>query len=372
MVILFIACFAGILFLLQNALYSRLWMKGVSVRLSFSKEMVETGDQASLIEVVENRKWLPLATLKVKFQCSRNLKFLDTDNSAVTDLYYRNDLFTVMPYKRITRTHKISCPQRGYFGIYGIDLVGADLFFSQEMRGHMESDTRIYVLPRQFSSSVLDSAMKKVSGEVAVRRYEIEDPFTHRGIREYEPYDEMKSINWKATAKTGELKVNVRDHTAVKSVRIFLNLQDTNILRREELLEMSISICARIVWELLNQGVQTAVYANAPDCMTGQILILEGITGGESLNAVYKSLARLDLKKETADFGESFGDKLLLDNALYTVVISPNRHEDFQSLLVSYKEKEDFAWICPSKEMDDKDIMDKLKESVIMLQEEQV
>lgn len=371
MVILFIAALTGIMYMLQKLLYREFWKKGVSVTLSFGDEMVEAGADAALLEVVENRKWLPLATLKVKFQCSRCLKFADTDNSAVTDMYYRNDLFSVMPYQRITRTHRLSCPQRGYFGIYGIDLVGADLFFSIEMHTHFDSDTGIYVLPAHISSPFLDSAVKKISGEVAVKRYEIEDPFTHRGIREYEPYDEIKSINWKATAKTGELKVNIHEYTAVKSVRIFMNLQDNNILRREELLEMSISICARLAQELADQGMQISVYANAADCITGQALILEGIAGGEGLNGVYKSLARLDLKRETVDFKEAFGEKLFLTNALYTVFISPNRHEEFQELLASYKEKEDFCWLCPVKTMEDGDIKEELKGSVIMLQEEQ-
>lgn len=371
MVILFIALLAGAMYLLQKLLYERFWEKGVSVALFFKEEMIEAGDSTVLLEVVENRKWLPLATLKVKFQCSRSLKFADTDNSAVTDLYYRNDLFSLMPYQRITRTHRLSCPARGYFGIYGIDLVGADLFFSIEMHARIDSNAKIYVLPAYVDSPQLNSAIKKVSGEVAVKRYEIEDPFIHRGIREYEPYDEIKSINWKATAKTGELKVNIHAHTAIKSVRIFLNLQDNNILRREELLEMSISVCARMAQELLDQGIQIEVYANAADCITGQVLMLEGIAGREGLSVVCKSLARLDLKREAADFKEAFAEKLFLTAALYTVFISPNRHEDFQELLASYKEKEAFCWICPVKTPKAEDIKAELKSSVIMLPEEQ-
>ncbi|MBO5057306.1 MAG: DUF58 domain-containing protein [Lachnospiraceae bacterium] len=370
MVIFLIALFAGALFLLQRFLYRRFWNSGITVKLSFSDEAVNAGERTSLLEIVENRKWLPLATLKVKFQCSKALKFSDTDNSAVTDKYYRNDLFSVMPYQRITRTHKIECPQRGYYGIYGIDLVGADLFFSVEMHGHLDSDSRLYVLPKMYQSLFLDSAIKKINGEVAVRRHEAEDPFTYRGIREYEPYDEMKAINWKATAGTGELKVNVREHTAVKAVRIFLNLQDNNILRREELLEASVSICARMVWELLNQGVQTAVYANARDCMTGQIMNLQGTAAAGGTEAIFKSLARLDFHKETEDFSVCFGEKLFREEGLYTVFISPNRHEDFQGLLSAYKEREDFCWLCPVKEIDDGNIRPELAGSIKMILEE--
>ena len=370
MILLFIALFAAALFWLQKYLYRRFWSLGIDVELSFEEEMVQAGDQTSLFEEVQNGKWLPIPSLKVKFQCSRKLRFPDTDNSAVTDQYYRNDLFSVMPFQKITRTHRIQCPHRGYFGISGIDLVSTDLFFTEEMHGHLNSDTRIYVLPELYRSALLQDAIRKISGEVAVRRYEITDPFTHRGIREYEPYDEMKSINWKATAKTGELKVNIREHTAMKAVRIFLNLQDRNILRREELLEMSISICARLAAELTGSGVLASVYANARDCNTDRILSLQGAAGPGGFEDICKSLARLDLSKETEDFNECFQERIFREEALYTVFISPERHEEFQELLARYREKEDFAWLCPVKEMEEGDIREELAGNIVKILEE--
>ena len=212
--------------------------------------------------------------------------------------------------------------------------------------------------------------MRRISGEIAVRRYELTDPFTHRGIREYEPYDEMKSINWKATAKTGELKVNIREHTAMKAVRIFLNLQDRNILRREELLEMSISICARLAAELTGSGVLASVYANARDCITDRILSLQGAAGPGGFEDICKSLARLDLSKETEDFNECFQERIFREEALYTVFISPERHEEFQELLAGYREKEDFAWLCPVKEMEEGDIREELAGNIVKILEE--
>lgn len=370
MILFFIAFFAVGLFWFQRYLYRGFWDRGIWAELSFREENVQAGGETVLLEVVENRKWLPAPSLKVKFQCSRKLVFSDTDNSAVTDQYYRNDLFSVMPFQRITRSHRVRCPHRGYFGISGIDLVATDLFFSEELHGHLPGNAGIYVLPGFYESPLLQEAVRRISGEIAVRRYELEDPFTHRGIREYEPYDEMKSINWKATAKTGELKVNIREHTAVKAVRIFLNLQDRNILRREELLEMSISIGARLARELLETGVQVSVYANAGDCITGEILSLEGVLGEAGLEHICKSLARLDLNRQTPDFAECFAEKLFRQEALYTVFVSPDRHEDFQELLLQYGEKEEFSWLCPVKEMEEGDIRPELERNLTKILEE--
>ncbi len=367
MVIVVVAIVAGCLFVLQKYLYRKNWQKGVEVSLQFDREAVTAGGYVNLLEVIENRKYLPLPSLKVKFQCSRHLKFMDDSNSSVTDRYYRNDLFSVMPYKRITRSNKLYCPQRGYYVIRGVDLVGADLFFSEEMVGSRDTTTTLYVYPAKAKARNLEEALKKINGEVAVRRYELEDPFTFRGIREYEPHDEMKSINWKASARTGELKVNMREHTAVKNVRIFMNLSDKNILRREELLELSISICKMLTEGLLSQGIKLAVYANAKDCVSGQSLQIENRGTGAALADIDRALARLDLEKPVIDFAECFGEKLFEEEDLYTIFISPERHNEFQDLLCAYKEKGSFIWLCPVKEMEPESIKSELADSTTLL-----
>ncbi|MDE7009426.1 MAG: DUF58 domain-containing protein [Lachnospiraceae bacterium] len=351
MAIIFAMLLAGALFLLQREFYVRYWERGVEAGLSFETDMVRAGNRVQLLETVENRKWLPLSSLKVKFQCSRYLEFPGSQNGNVTDKYYRNDLFALMPYRKITRTHVITCPQRGYYGIEGISLVGADLFFSREMVAERESGAFLHVIPKAMPIEKMEPALRRLSGEIAARRYELEDPFTFRGIREYEPTDEMKQVSWMATAKTDELKVRQKEHTTVSSVRIFMNLEDYGILRRRELLEMSISICAGLSAELLGQGIRLSIYANAPDCVTGQLLCLEDLTHPACMDMVLKALARLDTEEGTVKFGVCMGERLYQGNDLYTVFISPDRHEDFMDDVLNYGKRagSGFLWVCPVK-----------------------
>ena len=373
MVIIFAGLFLLLLFTLQRGLYKRWWNRGVSVKLEFEEEMVQEGEEVKLLEIVENRKRLPLSSFKVKFQCSRHLEFPEGGAGSVTDKYYRNDMFSIMPYQRITRTHQIHCRKRGYYGIYSIDLVGADLFFSEEMVDNISADAVLYVLPKALPARKIYPALKQVSGEAAARRYELEDPFTHRGIREYEPYDEVKAINWKATAKTGELKVNVKDHTAVSSVRIFMNLDDRGVLRQEELLEMSIRICAHLAGELLHQGIRISIFANAGDCISGQRLVMEEIADASGMDGVLKSLARLDVASPMENFEACFKETLFVrGESLFTVFISPDQHDDFQEMMMRYQVEagDAFVWICPVKKAEDEKVQDRLADRTIFLLEE--
>ena len=374
MVIVFAGLFALTLFWLQQKLYQRWWKNDVRVLLNFEKTMVRAGGEVKLLEVVENRKRLPLPSLKVKFQCSRYLVFSDSTNSSVTDRYYRNDLFSVMPYQRVTRTHHIFCPKRGYYGIYGIDLVGVDLFFTEEMTCSMGSETILYVLPEPFPQTLLATALKRIQGELEVRKYELEDPFTYQGIREYQPFDTMKDINWKATARTDELKVNIRAHTAVSSVRIFMNLEDNGILRREELLEMTLSLCVGLAEQLLSQGIRLSIYGNGTDCVSGHMLELQDLTGRSSVETVYKAIARIDLNAPMENFKAAFEEKLFdRRESIYTLFLSPDIHKDYQQVLQDYSKKagEDFMWICSAKKEKETvtEIMEELRQYTLILEE---
>lgn len=240
------------------------------------------------------------------------------------------------------------------------------------MMAGRNSDTTLHVIPKALSAEKIEPAFRKISGEITARRYELEDPFTFRGIREYAPYDEMKRISWKATARTGELKVRELEHTTVSSVRIFMNLEDYSILRRRELLEMSISLCVGLVGELLAQGIRISIYANAPDAVTGQLLSLEDLTHPASLDTVNKALARLNTEEGTVKFGACMGEKLYEGNSLYTVFISPDQHEDFVEEINSYAKRagDEFVWVCPVKSVSEQKMEEKFPSQRIIFVEE--
>ena len=102
MSILFAALALFILYLTQRTLYMRIWDRDLNAAVTYSRETAVEGEDAALVEVVVNNKKLPLPALTVKFQTSRKLLFHDSQNSAVTDLYYRSDIFSLGSREKIT------------------------------------------------------------------------------------------------------------------------------------------------------------------------------------------------------------------------------------------------------------------------------
>ena len=307
------------------------------------------GERCFLSEQVENRKALPLPMLKVKFQVSRKLHFEDEGDSAVTDQYYRNDILSLGPHQRLTRRIPFRCTARGYYRIEGLDLVASDLFLSREMVSEAEAESVLYVYPGPVRGVSLDAAIRRLNGEILAKRHLLEDPFEYRGRREYAPFDEPRSINWKATARTGDLTVNLRGYTALRAVRIFLNLDDRGIWKRQELLELCIRIAARIAQELLRQGIRTAVFCNARDVLTGEVMSLAPGAGAGHLEQLNRALARLDLDQEAPPFAQTFAAELEAEGKdTATLFLSAQTDEEFQRLLERLaRSGMDFTWMCP-------------------------
>ena len=95
------------------------------------------------------------------------------------------------------------------------------------------------------------------------------DPFELRSIRAYEPFDPYRSINWKATAKTGALKVNVYAPTISRKVALLLDTGSNQIWEDADLIEESIRICGSLACALIDAGIPVSLASCGIDCLTG-------------------------------------------------------------------------------------------------------
>lgn len=341
---------ALLLYLGQKTIYQKVWHKNLRVRLSFQEEGIWEGQESTLSEILENQKKLPLTMLKVKFQTDRHLLFADTKGSRTTDKFYRNDIFQIGALEKVTRVLRFTAGRRGYYTIAEADLVASDLFLTAQYTATADiGHCSLYVYPKPFSHPEFRQSLKQLSGQVLAKRHLQEDPFEYRGIREYQPQDDLKSINWKATARTGEFKVNQKNYTAEKSVRIFINLEDTGILKKEDCVEASLQIATALLLLFLEQGMQVAVYCNGVDVLHNEPCILEAGGGIRQREAVLRSFALIDTSKPVRSFSELFSSRLSeASGALMTCIVSPNAYDDFASLILQYHTRHpDMKWFLP-------------------------
>lgn len=363
--VLFVLAFG--LFVLEQKIFEKIWDQNLSVSLAFEDDAIYEGDTSVLKEVIENRKVIPIPMLNVKFTTDRNLEFPRDPSSETTDKFYRNDFFTVRGMEKVTRKLKFKGIHRGVYSIDNLDLNVNDFFMANTYSTEVDVRTTIYVYPKPFESPEFLKSFQQLYGELLTRRHLLEDPFEFRGIREYAPYDTMRSINWKATAKTGVLKVNQKNYTAQKAIRIFMNLEDDGVLKREECVEASIQVAAGLSKCFLSQGMKVSVYCNAGDMFTGEKIVCEANAGSRQYMDILRALTRCDIKN-IYPFTENFGRELFQNKESFTCLISPNQYSDFVELLKAFDQKKGrFVWFYPVWEMSEPKICEELKQHARVL-----
>ncbi len=334
MLAIFVGIFALLVYLFQSWIYEKYWNKGLGITLGFSRDAAYRKEEVDLIEVVENRKKLPLPILTVKFETSRNLVAKDDKNSSVSDNYYRNDIFTMRSMRKVTRNIPFYCEQRGYYDIHDITILAPNLFLKNEQVAKVENDVHIYVYPERIVDDYTNTILSRITGDVLSKRHRQEDVFEFRGIRDYAPTDEMRTINWKSTAKTGDLKVNMKNYTSLRAVRIFVNLEDTGILKHADADEYAMALAASLSESILASGMRVILETNGVDVKNKQRISVPESGGRSQLDTILKSLARVDMNEPVLPFVETLG-QMIKDNTsgVYTILITAEVREEFVGLV---------------------------------------
>lgn len=364
-----IGLLALIIFFVQQIIYKRLWNRHLSASLSFQTPAIFEGEKGALQEIIVNQKRLPLSMLKVKFQTSRNLVFDTSKGSRTTDQYYRNDVFHIGGGEKITRTVPFTGGRRGYYQVENLELVASDLFLTTEMFMTLPVNKFIYVYPKPYDSKEFRQSLQQLNGEVLAKRHLLEDPFEYRGIREYQPFDDIRSINWKATAKTDELKVTQKNFTSLPTIRIFFNIEDRGVLKKEEAVEACFQIVAGLSKYFLSQGIRVCCYGNGGDIFTNEPVSIDASSGKGQLEQIYRTLSRVDTTKPALDFQKCFGEMLSTpSDSTITCIVSPNHYPDFVELIEGFQDKgNEYVWFYPVWENTDPELPASIQKRIQIL-----
>lgn len=339
----------AIVFLIEIVYYRRHALDDLDLKVDFSKNVANYGEDIELIEVAENKKSLPLPFIILKFEVPRQIKFYDSSIITTSDYTYREDMLTMKAFSKHTRRIKVKCRKRGYYTFPRVGIATSDLFLMEHFSKEFKNDSELVVLPEVIPSNLIQMLMSVTLSDVQCPRTILTDPFAIAGIREYGPGDPMKSINWKASAKTGELLVNQNASTCMKKVHIIVNLEEYDPKGSVSLLERSISLAYSYLAELTSLGIPSAIYTNGIDILTGQPEMSETDPGTGLLTTRALMLAKIDLTKKAQPFEELVGKHLpFIDPNDYILFISPQYTDKFQKTLADIKTvRPSIHWLMP-------------------------
>lgn len=316
-----------LLYGIQHRYFRKHWNQELHVDLVFLSKGIDAGENCKLEEVITNRKRMPLPALQIKFRTDASFRFAMDENSVTTDYYYRQDLFSVGGRQRVTRCLKFCARQRGYFRIPEVDILVKNFFLTAQYSVRQPNVTALYVYPYKRDTKPFDLLYRQMMGEIIAKRRMEEDPFAFRGIREYYRSDPMRRINWKSSARNATLLVNSFESTTTQTVCVLLDGQTQSVYAQRQMQEMGISVASSIAGRLLQDGIPIAVYSNARDILTGELVRTEAGSHRRHLETVDRGLARIDLGQKMESFAELVHDTIAQegDGKCYLIITSDDR-----------------------------------------------
>ena len=128
MTIFWIIALAALVALIQATLFSTFNLKALSYERRFSRPAVQEGEAVELVEVIRNRKVLPVPWLRVESRISPSLRFGGAAGEREIDFeQYHRSVFYLSPLCQITRRHEVTCLKRGYYPVGSVALTAGDL-----------------------------------------------------------------------------------------------------------------------------------------------------------------------------------------------------------------------------------------------------
>jgi len=328
------------LIVLQNYVYDRLWNKGLSLDIRFSSKEAFEGDSLSLHEELSNNKFLPLPWVYVKFNVSRNLVFEGDQYKNISDAHYQTDLFSVMMYQSIRRKMHFVCSKRGYYRLRNITMTCSNLLYNRRFNRNVNSFTELTVFPKLIDNdNDINLIYKNLDVTILSNSLINPDPFEFRGIREYQPTDPMRDINFKATAVAQQLMVNIHAPTSSKRLEIILNTEYNRPYPELELYEQAIRLVATMAEKYIGQGVKLGLYTNGKDALTMENISVAAGEGSSHMYNVFQALARIGLGFKAGHVSTYLNELRDGGESPVYLVISPYCEPDFLEAIEGMKRR---------------------------------
>ncbi len=274
----------------------------------FSKQKAFEGDRIELIEVLSNRKPLPVPWLRAESRIPSELEFEHQvlEESNVSGGLYHRSLFFLSPMCAITRHHTVKLNRRGVYEAGSVALTCGDLFAIVKKEAQLDIPCSVTVYPRILNENELPDPANRWMGDAVVRRWIMPDPFLVNGIRDYAQGDNLRDIHWKASARTGDLRVKVHDYTSDPRVLVIFNIQVSENQWADvssqyvEGVEQGIRIAATLCLRAIKLGLNAGFATNA--CLRGnenaaECVYVPSAGGSEQTERLLDTMAHLVLHR---------------------------------------------------------------------------
>ncbi len=282
---------------LERILYLPYRVNRLSYHLALQNRSPYEGEDVVIEESIHNKGILPFPLIVTEIEIFNYMdeksRFLHMGENYQSYQWETSLLF----FQKTTRKYTVPSEKRGVHKVWLNKFWYHDLLMmSKHLLQIDHSGEEWVVFPRIYPIDQLIPLPNTYSGEKFIRRFILEDVFYPSGVRPYTARDDIRFIDWKRTARQGELMTKTFDYTSQDELFIILNMQTSNTLiegTNIEWTEEIIRIGASLIHSASKENFTIGLFANA-GCIgyPGQTLVLPP-KAHQGIDHLYELTARL-------------------------------------------------------------------------------
>lgn len=228
--------------------------RSITISVKFDKKVYNSGDEHEFVTVVKNDGVLPAPYIIVK---NKNLTKINPK--------YNGNAISLNPMEIKFVRNTVRFNKRGTYNFGEVHFSISDLFSIFERRKNVDLKVPIKVYPKIYELNKFIASGSDIFKNTISIKTNIEDLYSARDIRKYTLGDNLKRVNWKVSAKHGELYVKELESVSGEESNLILDLGRHNTLLDDNGLseEQLVDFCISLVNYMQLKGIKTKLFINA-------------------------------------------------------------------------------------------------------------
>jgi uncharacterized protein (DUF58 family) len=251
------------------------------------------GEKLTVELETHNQGWLPVLWLRLSDHVPADLRGGPPFRQVVS----------LLPREHLKLSYTIAGRRRGYYRIGPLVTVGGDLLSSNTYEARQSQDDWVIVYPKILTLRDVGIPSQSPFGTLPSRERLFEDPSRILGVRDYQPGDPLKRMDWKTSARVASLQVRRYEPAIALETAILLNLDNADYpqSQRYQATELGIVIAASVAVHLIEKRQAVSLITNGLDPLAEMPEATSSLPlgkGREHLMHVLDLLARVETTPE--------------------------------------------------------------------------
>lgn len=308
------------------AVLNYLYEKNVPGKLKveiLDKEIRKYKGQDDILKIkVTQQGYMPLLSASMVLYAGDDIRFHHDISTGIRNHSETKVAFTVLPKHSVIIEIPFTAHSRGVSKIVKSEILIPKLFGfdSLKLRQTGKIEHEIIIYPDRLAIKNSDMKNQMTQGLFMQNNALFPDPLISSGTRDYMTHDNIRDINWKATARTGELKTKIHQKTTRISWMILINLRSENTYAPPENIEEIFEKTAYITGRATEEDIPYRIMTNMATFDKDKFFKLNESSGKLHYKKTLEALAKIKTLTFTMSF-DRFLRHVLLHEELPTHII---------------------------------------------------